>query len=176
MFGTSIFGILVRRSVHLSEGPDYWTLANEWMSLMILWDEFTSLFGSCSWPSSLSPPSVGTQLSTKYGRLHPMTHVQVCYADLLRTFTIAMVQTRETKKLKYTPSGFIQLDSYDCYLWHPLFFLQNFNIFLIKLIILYCIMWLTLICHAGVFIVYCMIILHQAQCDCFLMSCNLFWL
>ena len=96
----SIFGILVRRSVHLSEGPDCWTLANEWMSLMILWDEFTSLFGSCSWPSSPSPPSVGTQLSTKYGRLHPMTHIQVCYADLLRTFTIAMVQTCETKKLR----------------------------------------------------------------------------
>ena len=68
-------------------------LTSEWMSL--------TLFGCCSQPSSSSPSSpysVGTQLSTKYGRLHPMT------CSVLRWpvthITVAMVQTCETKKLR----------------------------------------------------------------------------
>ena len=143
-------------------------VTSEWMSLI--------LFGCCSQPSSPSPPSpysVGTQLSTKYGCLHPMTCVTLtCYAH----YSSYGTNMWNKKTQKYTPSGFIQLDSYDCYLWHPLFFCK-ISIFLIKLIILYCIMWLTLICHAGVLYSLLYIVLHQAQCDRFLMSwLILFWL
>ena len=128
--------------------------------------KLTSLLSNCSQPSPslYSPSSVGTQLSTKYGCLHPMTWmcVTLAYYSSYRTNIGELWNILHQVLFNWIATTAI----YDI-----LFFCKISIFFVIKLIILYhIIVWLTPICHAGV-LVYCTTTLCLAQCDRFLISC-----